>query len=214
MRTLLLVTILALGACDTTPQSAPAPSDATKPATGTPTEAGGKAGPRPSDKAGPATPRAKPATPGTTPAAAPRPNAAGPGNLDITARLRARDIQAATGTKDEFVPALLQGIKPSPTYGRARLAPVDRAHYGVGLQVWRVENAAKADKRLALHAKTYRGAAPHKGIGRAAILAKQHTIHHLSWIQKGDAEVLTLTCDERLCSVPQLLALAKRLPAN
>lgn len=137
--------------------------------------------------------------------------AAGAGNLDVSKRLVADDIVAATGIKTELEPALLQGIKPSPQYGSARLAPVGRAHYGVGLQVWRAKTPADAQSRLALHKKTYQGAAPFDGLGRAAITAKQHTIRHLSWIPDGGAEVITLTCDQALCTDEQLLALARRV---
>jgi hypothetical protein len=135
--------------------------------------------------------------------------AAGTGNLDVEARLRVADIQAATGNKAEFVPALLQGIKPSPSYGRARFAPKDRAHYGVGLQVWTAKDLADAKARLALHRKTYRGAATSKAVGREALTAKQHTILHLSWIRGDASEVITLTCDERLCTAQQLAMLAR-----
>ncbi len=135
--------------------------------------------------------------------------APGDGNLDVAPRLQISDIQAATGSKSPFVPALLQGIKPSPTYGRARYAPEDRANYGVGLQVWREGDLDKAKTRLELHRKTYKDAAPSRAVGRLAITAKQHTILHLSWIRGDGSEVITLTCDERLCTKQQLATLAR-----
>ncbi len=134
------------------------------------------------------------------------------GALDVAPLLRADDINKALQTRIEFQQAQLQGIRPSSNYGSARLRPTNKGdNYGVALQVWRSQNKDAASKRLTNFARTQKDARTTGEIGHRSVRSKRRRILHINWIIPQSWEVVTLTCDDRLCDDASILALAHRV---
>ncbi len=168
-----------------------------------------------------------PASPPRTPSEAAKPPAANPTPtgeqaaapqedppLDVSPLLALEDVRRITLYEGPLSPTSLQGIRPSRSYGSARLKPDDKAdNFGVAVQLWKCTQA-EAQERFDTFSKTFKDPRVTQEIGLKSLRSQRKHVLHLAWIVEGDWDVLTVTCDDRLCNEASLLALAQSVNAR
>jgi hypothetical protein len=127
--------------------------------------------------------------------------------LDLSGLLAPTDLRVMFAAGAELEELELQGIAPSSSYGSVRYRVQGAKNYGLALQWW--QSGAASQERFEMHLKTYNEARPSELVGARALWAKAQDILHLSWVSSDSQNVLTLTCDEALCSEASLSALAQ-----
>ncbi len=138
--------------------------------------------------------------------------------LDVSKYLTKKDVQSLT--RGAVVSEHLEGKAPSPTYNAIHLHPGGRDFYGAGLQVWKLDDAKDAQKRVQSLRKQYLAvkAAPKDApvTGNRAFVADRGGIKSYVFAVKtdnGQSYVTAVSCGEQFCKKgwDEVFGLAKKV---
>lgn len=141
-----------------------------------------------------------------------RPGAVGAPVLpDLRLLLTVNDIDGLTSGKVALRRAPLVGLQPSPNSDAMMYEPVKGTGYGVGIQLFREDNAALVRDRFNAMLASYPSAQEIAAVSGRTFFAYWEDLLYVGFVQPSKNLVIVLSCGRSICSSDALYELARKV---
>lgn len=125
-----------------------------------------------------------------------------PTALQINEMLTPVDIRELTGYTGTLLDKPLPGQEPNANRNSMRIASDEG--FGVGLQVWRVDEVRQLEPRFSRLRSTYiQQERPERIIGQQAFTGEFGGIRHYAFLHRASRQILVVTCSDEICDTPE-----------